>query len=1494
MKVENILMDETVNDIIYTISAIGLVENSSTGPTGPKGANGQNGIQGATGPTGPAGQKGQDGSASNTGATGPTGANGQNGIQGPTGSTGPTGEKGQDGSASNTGATGPTGANGQIGIQGPTGPAGQKGENGSASNTGATGPTGPAGAGISNGENYGDYLFWNSQSQFWEVGSDKVNIGSNSGKTNKGPLSISIGDFAGNENQGTGAISIGAAAGSFLQSNNSIAIGFESGNQSQSENSIAIGLASAKENQGSNSVAIGNSAALNHQAGYAISIGPNAGSQYQQYASISIGLSSGSDNQGSNSVAIGNNAGQDNQGSSSIAIGNSAGNTKQLGNCIAIGNLAGSANQQTGSIAIGTNSGESNIPNDFLFYTVGVRESTGGVDYSTIYYNNYSLESSLGWLPVNGDVESPNNFEKCNSVYTYKNNDGYYYSIVVGQGGTNAVANVSPEYIKYSGQNIIKDGYSINYYKNTNTIIAGGTTGLDSINSIIAISYDGEPYAGLENSANNLSICYAISDLIFTENTHDQCYIGGKPTTTGNSSIYKLTFTSPVSYTLENNNNTLLSTCYKIKKYLSFIFACGEGDTCQLSINKGSEWSAIPISLDNQPLFTTIYDFLFTENMYICVGKNNTEGVIAYSTDEFNTWIKVENMFTKSVNSITYNKDIYEVAGEGTYTNAYSTDGINWTPYKITGLAGGLGQSFDYNENNNSNMIAIGSYAGQNNQGNNGISIGTTAGVYYQGSNSVSIGFSAGNKYQYSDAIAIGSEAGNAYQGTGSISLGNSAGYTNQGNNAISIGTDAGYFEQGENSLAIGINSGNNLQNNNAIAIGNSSGKDNQPYGSIAIGKNAGSLNLPNDSLIYTVGDKNSDSGSSTIYYNNYLTLDDDWKPIVNNFAVCNAVYVYKDTTSSSFKTCVTGIPGQNSNSIAFIEDENIKYSIQDIISDGYSINYQETNTWLVGGNKGLNSINSIIAISSNDGTFSGIENSANYLSTCYTISDIVLDQNSFFIGGQPTNSGSSTVYKINVDKTSTPTTYTIEDSNNTILTTCYCILTTQDTILASGQGNKYQSSILYTNNEWVGQSIINNLDGSPIFNVIYDMALGTINSQTNKSIFVFVGKNNSTGVIAYSEDVGKTWVEVPTIFTASVNSIVYKNNLFEVTGQGDKYTNAYSTDGKTWTPYNISGLSSGLGIDFNYRNMNNILNTISIGNTAGYENQGDHSIAIGYGTGKTKQTKESVAIGVRSQENSLSSSIRCVAIGYECQNSGAGNVSVAIGDRSGRDNQGGGSIAIGSAAGFSDQGEYAVAIGRVAGAESQGASAVAIGFDSGKHNQGSGAVAIGYSAGFTGQGVNSIAIGNNAGVSQPDLGQPSNSIILNASGNVVNTTSSNSIILCATGSGFTGTTNGFFVEPVRKIPGITYGSLNEYTVPPDNFYNMAYNPNTGELIYYYNNVSQISEVQVISKVQNDISTNEIQKLKDELNIFKEQNKFLTHELRDLKNLCYSNIFEKK
>lgn len=204
-------------------------------------------------------------------------------------------------------------------------------------------------------------------------------------------------------------------------------------------------------------------------------------------------------------------------------------------------------------------------------------------------------------------------------------------------------------------------------------------------------------------------------------------------------------------------------------------------------------------------------------------------------------------------------------------------------------------------------------------------------------------------------------------------------------------------------------------------------------------------------------------------------------------------------------------------------------------------------------------------------------------------------------------------------------------------------------------------------------------------------------------------------------------------------------------------------------------------------------------GSGRGVGDQGENAIAIGYKSGgeQNYQSPDSIAIGAFSGAAQRS---RAIAIGTLA----AGDTKIGVIGAQGED-----AIAIGYESGSIDQYSNCVAIGTRAGYRGQGAvnifnygGAVAIGYQAGYTAQETGTTAIGYQAGYSGQGLGAIAIGAKAGYTA----QPGNSIIINATGDELNTTIGNS----------------FVVKPIR------YGVVPQLS---DN--TLYYDPNTGEITYF-------------------------------------------------------------
>ena len=141
------------------------------------------------------------------------------------------------------------------------------------------------------------------------------------------------------------------------------------------------------------------------------------------------------------------------------------------------------------------------------------------------------------------------------------------------------------------------------------------------------------------------------------------------------------------------------------------------------------------------------------------------------------------------------------------------------------------------------------------------------------------------------------------------------------------------------------------------------------------------------------------------------------------------------------------------------------------------------------------------------------------------------------------------------------------------------------------------------------------------------------------------------------------------------------------------------------------------------------------------------------------------------------------IAIGQYAGYWDQGECAIAIGRYAGHTSQGADAIGIGTESAKFLQGDYAVALGAQAGKTHQYPNSIAIGHYAGQFTQGESAVAIGNSAGNYSQGMFAVAIGTGAGLSY----QHANSLILNATGNTLNSQTQSAWYVAPVRSGSSG-----------------------------------------------------------------------------------------------------------
>ena len=243
-----------------------------------------------------------------------------------------------------------------------------------------------------------------------------------------------------------------------------------------------------------------------------------------------------------------------------------------------------------------------------------------------------------------------------------------------------------------------------------------------------------------------------------------------------------------------------------------------------------------------------------------------------------------------------------------------------------------------------------------------------------------------------------------------------------------------------------------------------------------------------------------------------------------------------------------------------------------------------------------------------------------------------------------------------------------------------------------------------------------------------------------------------------------------------------------------------------------------------NYPNTGQVFKTI-IGNGSNGSNthgtaygynakaEGNYSTAIGSGAEVQSSEANGTAVGY----NASAGGIGGVAIGYSAHGTGTTGIrNTSLGTNAGWGTTTGDSWDYGIAVGYKSagrrRGDSTVAVGSFAGSENvdtpnnqgQADGAVAMGYRAGYDGQENYATAVGYQAGDTDQGANAVAIGKLAGYQT----QAANSICINATGAALTTS----------------TTDTFNVKPVRNAGASGL---------PTGFFQVAYNPTTGEFVYY-------------------------------------------------------------
>jgi len=649
--------------------------------------------------------------------------------------------------------------------------------------------------------------------------------------------------------------------------------------------------------------------------------------------------------------------------------------------------------------------------------------------------------------------------------------------------------------------------------------------------------------------------------------------------------------------------------------------------------------------------------------------------------------------------------------------------------------------------------IAIGEYAGNTSQGQESVSVGVEAGRNNQGEYSVALGSEAGRDNQSSKAVAIGHLAGQNTQGFESIAIGSSAGWSNQGHQAIAIGTDAGLKNQSSYAISIGTEAGQSNQGSYAIAIGYQAGYTNQTSYSIILNASGAPLNASNSG--FYVAPIRPGSSGQILYYN----------PV----------------TDEIFSG---GVPGGT------------------IPSGTYHGDYLHWDSDLVGWSLGTSQISLGRFAGDNnqsiDGTALGFHAGEYNQSTCavaigHYAGQTDQSENAIAIGckaGSNAQGTSSIAIGINAGQTN--------QAEGAVAVG-----------VASGNQSQQSFAVAVGNssglNEQGTAALALGLSAGQDNQGQHAIAIGIQAGQTNQeessiSIGSFAGQNNQgTNAIAIGQYAGQTnqpqnsiilnasgstmsgttqsgFYVNPIRTGSSSNALFYDTTTREILQgsisaniipDGINYSDYLYWNGSDWL---VDGNRVHLGT--NAGQTSQFSNAIALGVLAGNYSQGTNAIAIGQYAGQTNQPQNSIIL------NASGSTFSATQSGFYVNPIRTGSSSNALFyDTTTREILQGSISAniIPDGINYSDYLYWNGSDWLVDG------NRVHLGTNAGQTSQFSNAIALGVLAGNYSQGTNAIAIGQYAG----QTNQPQNSIILNASG-----------------STFSATQSGFYVNPVRNTTG--------------------------------------------------------------------------------------------
>jgi hypothetical protein len=686
--------------------------------------------------------------------------------------------------------------------------------------------------------------------------------------------------------------------------------------------------------------------------------------------------------------------------------------------------------------------------------------------------------------------------------------------------------------------------------------------------------------------------------------------------------------------------------------------------------------------------------------------------------------------------------------------------------------------------NQGANAVAVGNSAGATSQGASAVAVGERAGVTSQGNNTVAVGYEAGKTDQGSSAVAVGNQAGETSQGNNAVAIGKRAGRNSQGGAAIALGPDAGQTAQGGSAVAIGEQAALTSQGTSAVAIGDQTARYNQGANAVAVGNDAGLTSQGEAAVAVGGAAGQTAQGGSAVAIGEQAALTSQGASAVaigdqtaryNQGANAVAVGTDAGLTSQGEQAVAVGrgagLTSQGLRAVAVGHAAGETSQGNQAVAMGYSTGRynQGVNAVAVGVTAGQTSQGgSATAVGVGAG---GTAQGGNAVAMGNAAGGTSQGTSAVAVGalaGQTSQGDSATAVGRDAGR--------YNQGVSAVAVGEQAGRTSQGDYAVGvgyGAGQSYQGD----NAVAVGNKAGLTSQGDSA------VAVGRVAGETSQGDYaVAVGNaagrhNQSTNAVAVGRTAGATSQGASAV---AVGQDAARYN------QGTSAVAVGNQAGQT------SQGASAVAVGVAAGNTSQGDNAVAVGNTAGQTSQGNQATAVGTETGRSNQGLQSTAVGHAAGNASQGAS--ATAVGSLSGFTAQGGNATAVGRQAGQTSQGASAVAVGIQAGQDYQGDYAVAVGQAAGYQSQGNYATAVGINAGQTAQGLSATAVGVNAGLTSQGVRGVAVGDGAGTTaQGDyavavgylagqISQHDNSIVLNASGAVLNTAQASS----------------FYVKPVR------------------------------------------------------------------------------------------------